>query len=220
MMFKKLSILLTLILFVQNIKAETPQDKPVYNLTFIFSTVRENRQGHRVGNFVAQQLKRRGHNVTIVDPIEYNFSLLDKRLTDYEEGKAPIKMQELGDIIKTTDGIIVVSGIYNGGTPPALKNLLDHFIPPFYRKRPAAIVTYSASSFGGVQVIAPLRLTLAGLGMVSLPRAFSVSDILKTFDEKGELTNQSYIERIQGFIDDLEWYAGALKNWREVHAEK
>jgi NAD(P)H-dependent FMN reductase len=42
---------------------------------------------------------------------------------------------------------IVVSGEYNHTVPPALTNLMDHFLEEYCRK-PSAIVCHSAGPFG------------------------------------------------------------------------
>ena len=50
----------------------------------------------------------------------------------------------------------IVSGEYNHGIPPGLKNLLDHFLEEYFF-RPSAIVCYSAGQFGGVRAAMQLR---------------------------------------------------------------
>ena len=48
-------------------------------LVVFLSTVREGRNGSRVGTFVVSQLEARGHEVTLFDPAEMPLELLKKR---------------------------------------------------------------------------------------------------------------------------------------------
>ena len=116
----------------------------------LYGSVRETRQGIKAARFIDTQLRRRGHATTLVDPLEYRLPLLDKMYKEYPKGAAPEAMQRLADLYRAVDGFVIVSGEYNHGIPPALKNLLDHFLEEYFF-RPSAIVCYSAGGFGGVR---------------------------------------------------------------------
>ena len=69
---------------------------------------------------------------------------------EYEKGKAPAVLERFALLYRAADAFIVVSGEYNHSIPPALSNLLDHFLEEYFF-RPSAIVCYSAGAFGGVR---------------------------------------------------------------------
>jgi NAD(P)H-dependent FMN reductase len=173
--------------------------------------VREARQGIRAARFVARKLGERGHEVTLVDPKEAGLPLLDKRYKDYDEGTAPEAMASISRTFRAADAFAFVSAEYNHGLPPAMKNLIDHFGPEEYARRPAGIVTYSAGPFGGVRAAGDLRITLGTLGLVTVPAMFPISKVSDAFDENGGTLDDAYDRRIEKFLDELEWYAGALK---------
>ena len=50
------------------------------------------------------------------------------------------------------DGFVFVTGEYNWGVQPGLKNLTDHFLEEWFW-RPAAIASYSAGRFSGAQLV-------------------------------------------------------------------
>ena len=77
-------------------------------------------------------------------------------------------LERLAGLIKAADGFIIVSGEYNHSIPPALSNLLDHFLEEYFW-RPSAIVCYSAGPFGGVRAAMQLRAMLCELGTPSIP---------------------------------------------------
>jgi NAD(P)H-dependent FMN reductase len=176
----------------------------------IYGSVRSQRQGIKAARFLVKQLKDRGHTVTLVDPVEFPLPLLDLRFSEYDDGEAPAAMQQLADILDDADGFVVVSGEYNGGIPPALKNLLDHFLPQ-YRRKACAIASYSAGSFAGTKTHAPLRLTMSQLGAPPIPPAFVVPQVQNAFDEDGNALDEAYKDRADKFLAEYEWYANALR---------
>jgi NAD(P)H-dependent FMN reductase len=119
-------------------------------------------------------------------------------------------MERLAALYREVDGFVVVSGEYNHGIPPALKNLLDHFLEEYFW-RPSAIVCYSAGAFGGVRAAMQLRMTLAELGMASIPSLFPVPKVQDAFDEEGRAKDPAYERRVGRFLDELEWHARALR---------
>jgi NAD(P)H-dependent FMN reductase len=132
---------------------------------------------------------------------------------EYPKGEAPEAMERLAIIYRATEAFVIVSGEYNHGIPPALKNLLDHFLEEYFW-RPSAIVCYSAGSFGGVRAAMQLRMILAELGMPSIPSLFPVPKVADALDEAGRPADPRMERRMARFIDELEWYAGALKRQR------
>ena len=176
----------------------------------LYGSVREARQGIRAARFVEDQLRRRGHAVTLVDAKECDLPLLDRMYKEYPKGEAPEVMERLAALYRAVDGFVVVSGEYNHGIPPALKNLLDHFLEEYFW-RPSAIVCYSAGAFGGVRAAMQLRMTLAELGMASIPSLFPVPRVQDAFDEEGRAKDPAYERRVGRFLDELEWHARALR---------
>jgi NAD(P)H-dependent FMN reductase len=106
--------------------------------------------GIRVVRFLGAAQGRRGHAVTIVDAAEKRLPLLDRMYKEYGHGSAPPVLEDLAQLYRKVDGFAIVGGEYNNGIPPALKNLLDHFLEEYFF-RPSAIVCYSAGQFGGVR---------------------------------------------------------------------
>ena len=56
-----------------------------------------------------------------------------------------------------------------------------------------------------------LRMTLAELGMPSIPSLFPVPKVQDAFDEAGQAADPATERRAQRFLDELEWYARALQ---------
>jgi NAD(P)H-dependent FMN reductase len=183
------------------------------NFPVLYGSVRETRQGIKAARFVDDQLRHRGHQTTLVDPVEYRLPLLDRMYKEYPKGEAPEVLERLATLYRAADGFVVVSGEYNHGIPPALKNLLDHFLEEYFW-RPSAIVCYSGGSFGGVRAAMQLRMTLAELGMPSIPSLFPVPKVQDAFEDDGRAKDPAVELRAQRFLDEFEWYARALREAR------
>jgi NAD(P)H-dependent FMN reductase len=179
----------------------------------LYGSVRSDRQGIRAARFMLDQLAHRGHEATLVDAMEVRLPLLDRMYKEYPKSEAPPELERLAQLYRAVDGFVIVSGEYNHGIPPALKNLLDHFLEEYFF-RPSAIVCYSAGSFGGVRAAMQLRMTLAELGTVTIPSLFPVLKVQSAFDEAGKALDPAYDKRVGRFLDELEWFARALQTAR------
>lgn len=185
---------------------------PLHIVVF-YGSVRSERQGIKAARFFVNTCKARGHEVGLLDPQELQLPLLDKMYKEYAPGHAPPALQRMADLIIPADAYLVVSGEYNHTIPPALANLLDHFLEEYFRK-PSAIVCYSAGSFGGVRAAVTLRAMLAELGMSSIPSLFPIPKVQDAFEEDGTPRDDRYPARAAEFLEELEWYAHALRNAR------
>jgi len=95
-----------------------------------------------------------------------------------------------------------------------MKNLLDHFLEEYFW-RPSGIVSYSQGAFGGVRAAMQLRMTLAELGMSSVPSLMPIPSIARTLSEDGVPAEARLTASMARFVDEFEWYARALKGERQ-----
>ncbi len=183
------------------------------SIAVLLGSVRHARMGIRAAKLVMQALATRGHEAILVDPMEVQLPLLDRMYKEYAAGSAPDVLQNLATLYRRVDGFLIVSGEYNHGIPPAMKNLLDHFLEEYFW-RPSGIVCYSAGQFGGVRAAMALRATLAELGMPSVPSECAIPRIASALDEHGHALNEHVTHTLDRFLDEFLWYARALKRER------
>jgi NAD(P)H-dependent FMN reductase len=183
------------------------------DLLVIYRSVRPHRQGIKAANFLVEACRGRGHQATLIDPLEARLPLLEKMYKEYEKGQAPEVLERMATSIRAADGFIIVSGEYNHSIPPALSNLMDHFLEE-YCWRPSGIVCYSVGAYGGVRAAMQLRAMLCEVGTPSIRSLLPVPRVQDAFDDEGHPREAIYHERAARFLGELEWYARALKTAR------
>ena len=118
------------------------------SILVVVGSVRRDRIGIRPARYLQQCCISRGHEATLVDPLESGLPLLDRMYKEYPAGQAPEALERLAELIKSCHAVIVVAGEYNHSIQPALSNLLDHFLEEWFW-RPAGIACYSAGQYRG-----------------------------------------------------------------------
>lgn len=180
-------------------------------IAVVYGSVRETRLGIKAARYITKRITERGHDAVLIDPMEYNLPLINKR---YFEDPDNSVLQKLHDIFLSSDAFVIVTAEYNHSLPPALTNLLDHFYEEFHYK-PSGIVCYSNGQFGGVRAMIQARAFLAEIGMSSIMRVLSIPFIQDAFDSQNNPKDERLSKNADKFLTDLEWYAQALKLARE-----
>lgn len=185
-----------------------------------YGSYRSDRVGIRVADYAVRTLQARGCDAELIDAKAVDLPMLDRMYKEYDEGEAPASMETLAGKIRHADGFVFVTGEYNWGMQPGLKNLTDHFLEEWFW-RPAGIVSYSAGRLGGAHANLAWHGTLAEMGMVVISSTVTVGQISKTLDETGKPVGdggQSLERAFSRFADDLSWWVEAGKRQREHRA--
>jgi NAD(P)H-dependent FMN reductase len=128
----------------------------------------------------------------------------------------PLALEALAEKIRRADAFVFVTGEYNWGVQPGLKDLTDHFLEEWYW-RPAAIVSYSAGRFAGARAGLAWHGILSEMGMVVVSSTIAVSGISRAFDERSEPIGESGASLTRAFprfADDLAWWSQAASAQR------
>ena len=186
--------------------------KKKFNFTILYGSTRKKRLGIRFVDYINKQINNRGHNSSIVDPLEAKLPLLDKRYADYDKLKVPKNIKYVQKILKKSDAFIIVSAEYNHMPPPALINIFNYYYAEFNRK-PSCVCTYSSGDFAGIRVQSPLRAMLSQLGCPPIKFGMYQPKVSDFFDKKGKpLDIQDATKRFNLFFDELLWYTRILNN--------
>jgi NAD(P)H-dependent FMN reductase len=182
-----------------------------------YGSYRSNRMGIRLAQFVVERLRRRGEAAELIDSKAINLPMLDRMYKEYPKGEAPGALERLAGKIRDADGFVFITGEYNWGVQPGLKNLTDHFLEEWFW-RPAAIASYSAGRLSGARAATAWHGTLSEMGMVVVSSTIAVGPIAQTLSAEGEPVGEAgqALERaFPRFADDLMWWVEAAQAQRQ-----
>ena len=185
-----------------------------------YGSYRSDRMGIRLADFVVAGFQARGSQVELIDAKAVDLPMLDRMYKEYPKGEAPPALETLAEKIRTADAFVFITGEYNWGPQPGLKNLTDHFLEEWFW-RPAAIASYSAGRFSGVRAGSTWHAILSEMGMVVVSSTLAVGPISQTLDEQGHPTGPAgdALQRaFPRFADDLAWWTEAARAQRERKA--
>jgi len=182
-----------------------------------YGSYRSDRMGIRLAHFVVEGLRERGDNVELIDAKAVGLPMLDRMYKEYPKGGAPAALEHLAGQIRDADGFVFITGEYNWGIQPGLKNLTDHFLEEWFW-RPAAIASYSAGRLSGVRAATAWHGTLSEMGMVVISSTIAVGPIAQSLSAEGKPTGEggkALAQTFPRFADDLAWWVEAARAQRE-----
>ena len=182
----------------------------------LYGSYRSDRMGIRLADFIVAGLKARGTDVELIDAKAIGLPMLDRMYKEYPRGSAPEALETLARKIRAADAFIFVTGEYNWGVQPGLKNLTDHFLEEWFW-RPAAIASYSAGRIAGARSSFIWHGTLSEMGMIVVSSTLAVGPIgqaltaeAKPAGEAGQQLERAFVR----FADDLAWWTEAARTQR------
>ena len=181
-----------------------------------YGSYRSDRMGIRLADFIVAGLRARGEVVELIDAKAVGLPMLDRMYKEHPKGAAPAALETLAGKIRDADGFVFVTGEYNWGLQPGLKNLTDHFLEEWFW-RPAAIASYSAGRFAGARAALAWHGTLSEMGMVVISSTIAVGPISQSLSENGEPIGEGGKQLVRAFprfADDLIWWSEAAKAQR------
>lgn len=182
----------------------------------LYGSYRSDRQGIRLVNWLTSAFGEAGHDAELIDAKIVGLPILDRMYKEYSAGTAPEPLENLAAKIRAADAFVIVTGEYNWGVQPGLKNLTDHFLEEWYW-RPAAIASYSAGRFAGARAGLAWHGILSEMGMVVVSSSLAVGGIGTAFNDHGEPNGDagaSLTHAFPRFAEDLEWWAEAAREQR------
>jgi NAD(P)H-dependent FMN reductase len=187
-----------------------------HRILVFYGSYRSDRMGIRLAQFVVDGLRDRGDDVELVDAKAIGLPMLDRMYKEYPKGEAPAALEKLAGQIREADGFVFITGEYNWGIQPGLKNLTDHFLEEWFW-RPAAIASYSAGRISGARAATAWHGTLSEMGMVVISSTIAVGPISQSLTVDGKPTGEggkALTHAFPRFAEDLAWWMEAAKAQR------
>jgi NAD(P)H-dependent FMN reductase len=188
-----------------------------HRILVFYGSYRSDRMGIRLAQFVVEGFRARGDDVELIDAREVGLPMLDRMYKEHPKGGAPVVLEKLAGQIRAADGFVFITGEYNWGIQPGLKNLTDHFLEEWFW-RPAAIASYSAGRFSGVRAATAWHGILSEMGMVVISSTIAAGPIAQTLSVEGKPLGEggkALAQAFPRFSDDLAWWMEAAKAQRE-----
>ena len=187
-----------------------------HRILVLYGSYRSDRLGIRLAEFVVKGLRARGDDVALIDAKQVGLPMLDRMYKEYKKGEAPAALEKLAGQIREADGFVFITGEYNWGVQPGLKNLTDHFLEEWFW-RPAAIASYSAGRFAGARAATAWHGTLSEMGMVVVSSTIAAGPIAQTLSADGKPIGEAgkaLEHAFPRFADDFSWWVEAAKAQR------
>jgi NAD(P)H-dependent FMN reductase len=182
-------------------------------ILIFYGSYRSDRMGIRLADYLVAAFRKRGEDAELIDAKAVGLPMLDRMYKEYPKGEAPPALEALAEKIRTADAFVFVTGEYNWGVQPGLKNLTDHFLEEWFW-RPAAIASYSRTRISGARSSLAWHGTLSEMGMVVISSTLAVGPIADTLDADGRPIDPSgrFLDKgFPRFADDLAWWTEAAK---------
>ncbi len=184
---------------------DVPQ-RPLF-IPVILGTTRQGRMSAHAAELIRNELsKRLAIDTELIDIAKLS-------LPTQDAGQA-IKDPRFAAAMNKADALVLVVPEYNHGIPGLLKHVLDSCLKEYIHKA-VGIAGVSAGPFGGARAIENLLPVLRELGLVTIFWDVNFSNVQKTFSRQGKLLDETFIRRIEKFLNELIWMAKTLRHGRE-----
>ena len=178
----------------------------------VLGTARAGRRSEQAANYVFAEVEKlrskHGFTTEFIDVRDHMITDTIHSATDDKRAYAWRK------IAVRADGFILVAPEYNHGYPGELKLLLDRAYDEYWHK-PIGICGVGGG-LGGARMVQNLRSVIIALQAVPTRNAVYFSGIRDLFDATGKITDDSYADQVAGLVEEVIWYAKALKSAREL----
>ncbi|MCC8035746.1 MAG: NAD(P)H-dependent oxidoreductase [Rikenellaceae bacterium] len=180
-------------------------------IEIISSSVRDGRLSHRVALFLQNYLSRiPATEAGILDLKQYGFPIFSER---YPNLVSPsVKVVDYVERFSSADGIVVVSPVYNGSFPAALKNVVDFMVTQWFRK-PVLVVSVTYGSTPGIGTVQQLQNLLMKLGARVASPGYTVLRAGEEFSESGVPADGAAAEKYAAApVEEFLWLVDNSQN--------
>jgi NAD(P)H-dependent FMN reductase len=184
-----------------------PEDKLIIPL--LLGTNRQNRASEAAAKWVFSKMKERDD----IEPMYFDVRDFELPRNDYGTKIAHV-FPKWRDAIIRADALVIVTPEYNHGYPGALKSVLDVLLKEYIHKA-VAFVGVSAGPWGGTRVIEAMVPMVRELGLAVTFSDLNFPKASTKFDADGNLLDEAYEKRVEGFLDELVWMSQTLRWGRE-----
>lgn len=183
------------------------------SIKIILGSTRQGRFSEKPGAWIKGVVEATGATAELLDLRDYPMPFFDEAVTpSYKtEQYANPAVESFRLKIAEGDAFIVVAPEYNHGYPAVLKNALD-YVYQEWNKKPIGFVAYGSAM--GARSVEQLRQVAVELQMAPIRNAIHMPYDVIVAASKGTPDAElfaPFAERGTGMVDQLIWWAQALK---------
>lgn len=200
--------------FTPTASRQTTSTETPLRVLVIVGSIREGRFGPVPAHWFARHAADRPDlEVHVVDLAENPLPMV---LSD-GDGNLPPVVTDVGRELAAADAVVVVTPVYNRGYPASLKNAIDWFHDE-WAATPVGFVSYGGRT-GGVEAVEQLRTVFVELHTMTIRNVLSFPDFWEHFTDAGRPVDPRHTAAAaDGFLDQLTWWARALREARRADA--
>lgn len=183
----------------------------------VIGSTREGRFGEKPAHWIHELARQRTDlEVELIDLRDHPLPFFNEAMS---LAYAPAKNEAAlrwAEKLATFDGLIVVTPEYNHGPSAVLKNAFDYAYKEFNRK-PIGFVGYGG--VGAARAVEQLRLVATELQMAPVRNAVHIGlvEFLGIWQQGKRFEDFPHLaQAANGMLDDIAWWARALKTAREA----
>ncbi len=179
-------------------------------LAIVVGSTREGRRGPAIAEWFRTVARQR---------LDMNLDVIDlgiARVPDMLTNSRPPEVTALAGRLDRADAFVIVTPEYNHSFPAPLKTAIDWYSAEWQAK-PVGFVSYGGIS-GGLRAVEQLRQVFAELHAVTIRNTVSLHGVWSRLAEDGTLIDSDGSEEAaRAMLDQLAWWARALKEARRSH---
>lgn len=181
-------------------------------VAIILGSVRKNRQTDRMAKPVLAALAARKHVVSVVvDPALPHYRWL-ATLEEPLHHQRPVRpeVQQLSEQLHAADFIVIISGEYNTAPSSTVLAILNNFHVETWGGKVAALVQYGGMAPGGARAASVLRGVGAELGLVVVPKQFTLQAPWSAISDEGHFVEPVKQKFLDALIDEAAQFSRLL----------
>ncbi|MFC9242849.1 NADPH-dependent FMN reductase [Streptomyces sp. NPDC057136] len=185
-------------------------------IAVVVGSTREGRFAPVVTQWLQGQLAQRADMTT--DVVDLAETSLPTVLPAFGQPPAPGTDEALALVsprLAAADAFVFVTPEYNHSFPASLKNAIDWHNKEWHAK-PIGFVSYGGLS-GGLRAVEQLRVVMAELNATTIRNTVSFHNAYGRFGEEGAVDDPAVDTAAKALLDQLSWWAHALRDARATH---
>jgi NAD(P)H-dependent FMN reductase len=190
-------------------------------LQVIVGSTRPTRAADKIVPWVTREAAEHdGLDVEVLDLRDWPLPMFGEHMGSIGNPQDPSYSEEIvrrwNRKVAEADAYLIITPEYNHSVPGVLKNALDSVFVSFaFRNKPIAAVGYSTGVGGGIRAIEHLAQIAVEAEMAPVRSAVVIPFVDKAFTDDGEPTDAATALSLRIALEDLAWWAGALKAARD-----